>query len=339
MSGMWDDGRLEGDCVKRVRRHLFTLCSVVSPLLCVAVCWVSVSSHRGSEHSVSWLRSNGSRYTLRAESGGFALLRPPTPYSGGTPIRDGRTAEQLVTAIRNDEVKWEIEREQDWFFKLGPPVGHTFLGNPHADDTPINRDPYQFLPTYEIELAAMPGRTVTVGNKQINDVALSPATLNPWLLRALEDPERFVAAHYLLVKLNRPRGLQSRDYAFDPETLTKVFADLRVTLRETGRDVYTVNGAKVFPCSAEIDPAQFPAIRDGWHRQFNVAIVSIAWWQAMAAALMVPVTWSGTRIWACLHSYLNGRNGLCPSCGYDLRASLERCPECGMMKSDVRASA
>lgn len=54
------------------------------------------------------------------------------------------------------------------------------------------------------------------------------------------------------------------------------------------------------------------------------AIVIPAWLPALALAL--PLAWSGRR------SYVRRRRsrlGLCARCGYDLRASEEKCPECG----------
>jgi hypothetical protein len=52
---------------------------------------------------------------------------------------------------------------------------------------------------------------------------------------------------------------------------------------------------------------------------------SIPYWFLALAAAMSPVAWLVRR------RKLRGRiaRGLCPRCGYDLRASPERCPECG----------
>lgn len=48
-------------------------------------------------------------------------------------------------------------------------------------------------------------------------------------------------------------------------------------------------------------------------------------WSLALSGALVPAAWVAQQ----LRRGRRGRRCLCPSCGYDLRASPERCPECG----------
>jgi hypothetical protein len=52
---------------------------------------------------------------------------------------------------------------------------------------------------------------------------------------------------------------------------------------------------------------------------------AVPFWLLAGTCLVLPALY-GSRLWRQHRRY---RFGLCPSCGYDLRASRERCPECG----------
>jgi hypothetical protein len=56
-----------------------------------------------------------------------------------------------------------------------------------------------------------------------------------------------------------------------------------------------------------------------------VASYAIHIWTLMLFAIALPLTWATGRLMV----YIRIRRGLCPTCGYDLRASTLRCPECG----------
>ena len=70
--------------------------------------------------------------------------------------------------------------------------------------------------------------------------------------------------------------------------------------------------------------AQFrlPKYRSG--DELDVSSVVIPYWIPVLVALVLPLRWLLWRI-----RVRRLKPGLCPACGYDLRASPGRCPECG----------
>ena len=57
----------------------------------------------------------------------------------------------------------------------------------------------------------------------------------------------------------------------------------------------------------------------------------IAYWLLTLATLPLPLLWGVFAIAARRRKRIRMRSKSCPSCGYDLRATPDRCPECGQV--------
>ena len=68
---------------------------------------------------------------------------------------------------------------------------------------------------------------------------------------------------------------------------------------------------------------------------FAFTAVVIPYWCVLAPALVPPVL----RLRAILRQQRHRRQGLCPACGYDLRATPDRCPECGAVAGETAGAS
>ena len=74
-----------------------------------------------------------------------------------------------------------------------------------------------------------------------------------------------------------------------------------------------------------IPPTAWNAVGFKWYRGPTHVGVCIPYWSIALPVALVPAAWVAG--WS--RRRRRARTGLCAVCGYDLRASPDRCPECG----------
>jgi hypothetical protein len=185
-----------------------------------------------------------------------------------------------------------------------------------------------------LEGAPMTGATLSRTQRPFTPVEFSIP-----LLAALDDPDRFLVEHLLESEASTlpmaARGRLPVAQGFTPPDPDGSFDlklyDFRIRLRP--RKPFGPKPPGGDPeselCTASVAPADAAALRDGWHRRLDVPVVSVAHWQVVAITALLPLFWSFRRIRLVLTARRRRRQGRCLHCGYDVRASADRCPECG----------
>ena len=74
----------------------------------------------------------------------------------------------------------------------------------------------------------------------------------------------------------------------------------------------------------------------GTHQSYDLPIFDseFPYWLAIFLTSLWPIIWLGCRIQSGRNA--QDKSGLCQSCSYDLRATPDRCPECGTIPNNSK---
>ncbi|MFQ5807258.1 MAG: hypothetical protein ACE5I3_12485 [Phycisphaerae bacterium] len=110
-----------------------------------------------------------------------------------------------------------------------------------------------------------------------------------------------------------------------------------------GLQLHTDTEPEIEVPAIEFDTMELGSVRASWSDSFHWSIRRVARWdgtrylyvditfpQFVLVLFLAPgVVWPALHWWRRRRWRVRARHGYCVKCGYDLRASPERCPECG----------
>jgi hypothetical protein len=345
-----------------MRHSLFTITTTISLLLCIAAAvlwWRSWRHAPLGEDRFSWVSGNIERLTLRSTQGRLVLYGPPpgNPFAVaqfgtrtsddigrlekvGTPLTQrswelarppvrpviDASLDQILAKLDNDQISWRAFIPRDGRFERGAGRGSPY---------PVSLDCLGLRSGVPAQSLG-PRRFCVVTDQQQTFLDPSPfkaADITAGLLLALEDPSRFIAAHVLL---NRP-PMHRIPLALEADGTATTSLDglqLRILSRD-GRSLVATDWYGTTP-RIEIAPEQIPLIRNEWHRRLDVERMSAPYWLLTLATALLPLLWVSGSVQRVMSCRRRRRLGLCLTCGYDLRGSAGRCPECGTVPTAAK---
>jgi hypothetical protein len=272
--------------------------------------WARSFSHK--DYGSLCLR--GRRYTVVSARSLVSLLRAPTADAP-------KAVERLISQIANDQIDWHgvFRRHSDEFIWMNGP------------DLRPGTPPYALV--YSLN--------TPTGQQWLSNSALAA------FLPALEDRSKFVAAHVLLThhyhadnaawEQWKATFFWSRQPLKGSGTYDELRAELSISaIPDAPAGTDSAYDRDVI-YNAVIDPRQLPAIRALWHERLDDRIAVMSYWKLAAPTLTLPILWIASLVATCTRADRRRRRQLCTECGYDLRATPERCPECGAIPEKAKA--
>lgn len=103
----------------------------------------------------------------------------------------------------------------------------------------------------------------------------------------------------------------------------------------------TLDGKAIWLIPPDVDPnpdPELPAAQMAPAPLGQIADVMVPLWIPLLVASLLPTAWLADHVIPVIRRKRRNRLRACERCGYDLRASRDRCPECGTPIPSQQAS-